>query len=347
MKKRHNIVFSTALVIVLLAIGHGFAVPVVNLMVGDVQYQKGGDTVWLAAKQGQELALGDLLKAGTDSYAEIVDGGNVIRLNAESTIKMSTSVVNEEKSSSISLFIGSILLKIKKLSKDDQGFGVETPTAYCAVRGTEFVVASGYEGETLVQVNEGVVTLRGDEKEVTIKENEESIVELGGEPSRVTRLKKRAWMQWARESRARIRGQEVKVIRSCFVRMNKLDRDITALEERHKEFTKQKLEYLEKVKEYRRLKDQRLYREYAIKAHRARRSAYVAIIMTYYKAEKMSLIRGVALNAYDAAPRKTDRMVRAMQRIDEVYQKNYEKYIREIDSQRGLKEQIRKKRQKK
>lgn len=323
------------------------AAPVLNLIVGDVQYQKSGESVWTAAQQGQKLILGDSLKAGVESYAEIVDGANVIRLNAESTIKMSTSVVNEEQSSSISLFIGSILLKIKKLGKENETFGVETPTAYCAVRGTEFIVASGYEGETLVQVNEGVVAVKGDEKEVTVKENEESTIQMGGEPTRVTRLKKRAWMKWARESRARIRGREIRVIRSCFVRMNKLDRDITRLEERRETFDKQKLEYLEKVKEYRKLKDQQLYKKYARMAHVARRSAYVATIMTYYKAEKMTLIRTVALNAYDAASKKNERMVRAMQRIEEVYQKNYEKYIREIESQRGLKEEVPKKRENK
>lgn len=347
MKIKDYIVFFAVFVIVLLAAHSSSASPVLNLMVGNVQYQKGGDTVWRAAKQGQELSLGDSLKAGTDSYAEIVDGGNLIRVNAESTVKMSTSIVNEEKTDSISLFIGSILLKIKKLGKGEQGYGVETPTAYCAVRGTEFVVASGYEGETLVQVNQGEVAVRGDEKEVTVKEDQESVVQFGGEPSAVTRLKKRAWMQWARESRGRIRGREVKVIRACFIRMNKLDRDITRLEQRREVFTKQKFEYLEKVKEYRKAKNQQLYKKYARMAHKARRAAYVATIMSYYKADKMTLIRGVALNAYDAAPRKTDRMIRAMQRIDEVYQKNYDKYIHKIESEREMKEAIKKRRQKK
>ena len=320
------------------------AMPRIQVLVGDVQFWDRGGETWEPAGQGQKLEVGDMVKTGESSYAEIAGEGNIIRVNANSRIRMSTSIVNEEKSSSVSLFLGSLFLKIQKLRKDGGGFAVETPTAFCAVRGTQFVVASGYDGETLVQVTDGTVTLRGDEKEVTINRDEESVVKMGGEPSPVARLKKRAWERWAMESRTRIKGRERSVLRACLLKMNRLNSDIITLENKYKEFTERKDEYLNKVKQYRKERKRDLYREFIRKAHESRRAAYVALTVTYYKAEKLDLIRNVAENAFESASRKDGNLINAFERIRGIYERNYEKYIQKIEAERSLNQRIRQRR---
>ncbi|HOO71703.1 MAG TPA: FecR family protein [Spirochaetota bacterium] len=318
----------------------------VTMFVGEVKVQAQGDERWKPVARGTVLSTGDVISTGEDSYAEITAGGNVIRVNAGSRVRISRSMVDEKEGDSLSMFFGSILLKIAKLGKDEEPYVVETPSALCAVRGTEFAVASGLDGQTIVQVSEGSVSLRGNEKEVLISKDQESTVSLGGEPTGITRLKRRAWNQWLQETGKTMKGNELAVLRGALIRMNRLGRDIEALEGLQEKYTKQKEEFQAKAQKYLKAGDRERHGEYSTRAHRAKRAAYVAMNAAFYKAEKLDLIRGLAAGAFESLREKTGEAGDAHDRIEAIFKRNHERYIKKIRSHDSLREKILEKRRK-
>lgn len=78
----------------------------------------------------------DTVKTGTDGYAEIYfsDRG-LVKLNRNSELEIGSL---EQEDSSIFLKAGSLIAKFEKSLKKKFSLSLRTPTAVCAVRGTEF-----------------------------------------------------------------------------------------------------------------------------------------------------------------------------------------------------------------
>jgi len=316
----------------------------VSLLVGDVRIQTAADREWEPVKQGRQVETGDTVKTGDDSYVEISSSEATIRIDANSRVRISKSMVNEKEADSLSMFFGSVFLKIAKLGKDDGGFAVETPASFCAVRGTEFAVASGFDGHTIVQVEKGTVSLSGSEGEVVISENQESEVSLGGAPTGVTRIKKRAWREWIRQNRESMKGKELAVLRGAMKRMMKLGRDIEILEGLNEKLSRQKEELQAMADEFKSKGDDANFREYSARAHRAKRGAYVAMNEVFYKAEKLDLIRNLAVDAYEGLATKMGEGGDARSKIEEIFNRNNERYIRKIRSGDSMRQKILEKR---
>jgi len=127
---------------------------------GEVSIKKNGDTEWAALKGSGKVKLvsGDELRTSRASTAEIfMDDGTRVKLAPVSAFKVASETGDEV---SLGLYFGRVRSWVKKFSKK---FEVRTPSAVCAVRGTDFMVQADADGGTRVEVYEGSV-LTGDAK---------------------------------------------------------------------------------------------------------------------------------------------------------------------------------------
>jgi len=77
-----------------------------------------------------------------------------------------------EKKHSVLLFFGKLWNKISKKALRKKVFEVQTPTAVCGVRGTDFETASYEDGTMLVRVNSGEVEVDSEQSRETLVSNQ-------------------------------------------------------------------------------------------------------------------------------------------------------------------------------
>ena len=103
---------------------------------GTVEYQKAGTTEWKAVKAPYMLEIGDQVKTGRKSKAEIyIKYGSKVRLGADTQFVL-TKVAPE--ANAVDVLRGKMHAWVRKFK--GRGFSVRTPSAVCAVRGTAFGV---------------------------------------------------------------------------------------------------------------------------------------------------------------------------------------------------------------
>lgn len=130
----------------------------ISSWLGDVDMRKAGAKDWTRLAEGQLPAVtsGDELRTGRASSVDItMDDGSRVKLAPLSAFKMAAET---KDSVSLGLYLGRVRSWVKKFSRK---FEVRTPSAVCAVRGTDFMVAADAEGNSRVEVYEGSV-LTGD-----------------------------------------------------------------------------------------------------------------------------------------------------------------------------------------
>ncbi|MBI5882542.1 MAG: FecR domain-containing protein [Elusimicrobia bacterium] len=153
---------------------------------GDVTvFAAGGDAEGVPAERDMPLDDNDRVKTGSDGYAEIsFEGESVVVLKGSSQMTVSSS---RKGGSEVGLSFGSLLAKIGA-ALGAGGFRVRTPTAVCAVRGTEFGVEVADEAqgsETAVGVfDEGRVSVTGPDggDAEHLMMNQETVVRKGQRP---------------------------------------------------------------------------------------------------------------------------------------------------------------------
>ncbi len=125
---------------------------------GLMEIQRAKQTTWLAAQPDTDVFFGDTLTTGDESGGTIklVDD-SIIRVHANSKIVLNTMISPVEKKHSVLLFYGKLWNRISKKALRKKVFEVQTPTAVCGVRGTDFETASYEDGTMLVRVNSGEV----------------------------------------------------------------------------------------------------------------------------------------------------------------------------------------------
>ena len=155
-------------------IGAAFAVPasatprVANAS-GWVVRQKAEASTWAKVSEGDELAKGDRVRTGADSKATITfDDDSRIELGPKSFFLLQEA---EPKAASMQLTLGSLRAWVAKVAS--RRFEVRTPTAVCAVRGTEFTVDVNAHGHTNVQMFTGLMSVSdGLGNEAMVKEHQ-------------------------------------------------------------------------------------------------------------------------------------------------------------------------------
>ncbi len=151
---------------------------------GTALVQKAGETAWLPARKGLPLAEGDRLKTGAKSWCEIVfKDGSFIKLDADSETAAETLRSSaEERTFSFAFLKGKALWMAAKLKgKARTRFAVRTPSAVCAVRGTDFSIALSTAGETSLGLFEGEVEVSNEAGGAkTLAAGEEASAGAGG-----------------------------------------------------------------------------------------------------------------------------------------------------------------------
>jgi len=134
------------------------------------------------AYDDDELQTGDTIISGADGFAEINFDDSLIRISENTVFQLLENQTAGKKANVLSCVAGSIFLKIETLSEDQLDLQINTPSANCGVRGTEFTVFSGVDGSSLVVVEKGKVAVESLGKIVELSKEEGVEVNAGEAP---------------------------------------------------------------------------------------------------------------------------------------------------------------------
>ncbi|MBN1129853.1 MAG: FecR domain-containing protein [Chitinispirillaceae bacterium] len=130
--------------------------------IGSVQLSASRSPGWKAVRIGTRLYAGDTLRVEKESHAEIRwHNGGVLRV-AELTSMVISRQENggASPSSGTAILRGRVWSNMKKIASGKTEFGVKTPTAAAAIRGTIFRVDMAADSATDVLVYEGTVEVK-------------------------------------------------------------------------------------------------------------------------------------------------------------------------------------------
>jgi len=148
------LVLSILLASTLFGCGGGQSTPsltIFSMTGGNVSVMKAGTGNWIAAQAGMCLEVGDSIKTGDSSSAEITFlDGTTIELQADTQIEVDSLATTDTDSTTIVLeqTIGSIIFRVTKVIDPASRYEVETPTGAVAVRGSAAQVSVTEDGTT-------------------------------------------------------------------------------------------------------------------------------------------------------------------------------------------------------
>ncbi|MBN1501446.1 MAG: FecR domain-containing protein, partial [Spirochaetes bacterium] len=310
------------LILVLFASADIFSAPVMKIFSGDVTVKSPGSSDWKKPFSGMTLNDGYQIKTGRAAYAAIDLGGDEIRISQNSLVEITTDMVDDQPSGFLSLFVGRLSLKMDKLKKNNQNYGIRTPTAVAAIRGTEFDIAAGADGTTLVQVKEGTVSLTGVKNTVMIGPDQESSVKIGKDPEKVKTFKPREWDAWLAESEKNLKGNELKFMKMLLENAKRLDSEIAGMEKQQAVLSAEAVNFKNKAEEFKKADDDvnwevnmRISRDRLRKASLfGKKSSYQASRIDFMKknAERIYLETG-----------KPESMLAVYKKIENIHSKYY------------------------
>ncbi|HNX59061.1 MAG TPA: FecR family protein [Spirochaetota bacterium] len=318
----------------------------ISMMLGDVKIQSQGSTAWQGVKSGQKIKTGDTIQTGAGSFAEINTNENTIRIQPKTKVKFGSTIVGNKPQSTLAVFAGSVNCKMDKLKKNNEKFNVNTASAVCAVRGTEFDVASGADGQTVLQVTEGAVEFEGLNSSVLVAKNQESTVAIGGNPEPVKIIKRKDWEKWADESSSDVKGKEPAIIDGCLAKVRKLDSDIKQLEKERDDAKAEFRKLGEESKTAKASGDSRKASELARAAEVKRVQSVSKNSIAFYQASRIELVKNVADNAFESSEAK-DSIKGPYDEICEIYTMRFNAYIKPILDEAQIRQEIRDKKKKK
>jgi len=127
----------------------------IHTLSGTVDARLAGQLTWQPVLRGDKISEGTSVRTGEESEAELVtDRGHHLLIKPHS--RLTLTALQETRTQAL-LDEGRVLSQVKHLKKEEQ-YAIQTPTAVCAVRGTEFETNVEKAG-TWVTVYRGVVGL--------------------------------------------------------------------------------------------------------------------------------------------------------------------------------------------
>ncbi len=179
----------------------------ISEVTGLMEIQRAKQTTWLPAQRDTDVFFGDTITTGDESQGLItlVDD-SVIRIHANSKIVLNTMISPVEKKHSVLLFFGKLWNKISKKALRKKVFEVQTPTAVCGVRGTDFETASYEDGTMQVRVISGQVEVDNEVTRETLASNQGTQVSFEQKEIRVESDFQPDWDQDQASSRERLLG---------------------------------------------------------------------------------------------------------------------------------------------
>ncbi|TEU16204.1 MAG: tandem-95 repeat protein [Dehalococcoidia bacterium] len=162
---------------------------ILSITEGDVSVMKEGTDDWVGAVSEMELEIGDAIKTGDDSGAEITFfDGSTMEMEAGTEIEiLSLDLACDTGVTTITLeqTIGTTISRVTKLLDPASSYEIETPTGVAGVRGSTMIVTVGGNGTTLITNEEGNIYAIGEGVELPIPEGRTGIIASGQEPELV------------------------------------------------------------------------------------------------------------------------------------------------------------------
>lgn len=203
---------------------------------------------WAPALKGRPLSEGDAVRTGKGAWCELLfRDGSFIKLDGESeTAAEELKAGPLERFFSFSFLRGKALWLAGKVSPGRKsGFRVRTPSAVCAVRGTDFSVSVSTAGETTVGLFEGRLAISGAGGETELAAGGEASAGSGGLAvrARFSRL-----MEAERRRYAKVRNRAESLRRRLAEREDFIDDYISRQRKKLSEFESRREEKLRKKK---------------------------------------------------------------------------------------------------
>jgi hypothetical protein len=197
----------------------------VDYVSGDVQYSHLKDE-WKDLKVGTELVTGDIIETGMNSEAILLDRGSEIYISENASFTISEKYEEGKKRSAFMLFLGRMKFKLAKSAESEPD--IQTQTVNLTIRGTEFEVGSGYDGSTIVVLEQGSVAVQGESSELVLEEGEGTEVQFGEEPSEKFNVLTEVvdWDTWLQSSQEAVRGNETALLGRIQDRFESISQEI-------------------------------------------------------------------------------------------------------------------------
>ena len=162
---------------------------ILSITEGNVSVMKAGTGSWIEAREGMSLEVGDSVKTGDDSNAEITFfDGSTIELQAGTEIEIASLDISAGTGSTtitLEQTIGSVIFRVIKIVDPASRYEVETPTGVVAVRGSAVQVDVTEDGTTLVTNLEGDIWASAQGVELQVPEGRQCIIRPS-QPPRLT-----------------------------------------------------------------------------------------------------------------------------------------------------------------
>ena len=150
-----------------------------------------------AAANGDPVLGDESVETGANSGATLVfDDGSKVELGPSTRVKVNDMMLTGN--TTVLLYLGRLFANILPSHGGERGFEVQTLSTTAGVRGTEFEVAAGLDGSSLVSVEKGVVEVGLDDNEVSVQGGDEVDVSYDGRiiKGRRGRRSEDDWQKW-------------------------------------------------------------------------------------------------------------------------------------------------------
>jgi len=310
----------------------GFCVGV-DWVSGDVTYSHlRGE--WEALDVGMDLVAGDIVKTGMSSEVTLIEEGTEIYVLENSTFTVSEKYVDEKRKSGFMLFLGRMKFKLGRSAKEEPE--IQTQTVNLTIRGTEFEVGSGYDGSTLVVIEDGVVAVKGNTQELVLEKGEGTEVAFGEEPTEKFEVMTRVidWNDWLNMSKESVKGNESALLDKILSRFREIESQIRENEQSREDALKQKEAYLKKRDEYLELGKQQEATEYTKKGRSVSKKAFHAFVNIRFLALSCIGLVDFADSVYSGVEAPEKELTETYDEIRSIYNQIEEKYVFEGDRER-------------
>jgi len=319
----------------------GFALEV-DWISGNVSYShlKGE---WKELEIGMRLIPGDIVKTGPVSEATLLENGVELYILENSTFSVAEKYVEEEKKSSFMLFLGRMRFKLGQARKGEPEISTQSVTL--AIRGTEFEVGTGYDGSTLVLIQEGSVAVSGKKKELLLAQGEGTEVAFGEEPEEKFEVMTRVidWDQWFVYSKEAVKGNELKLLDRVFIRFTEIQEKIKEYEQIREKSLEEKESFLEERDRLLKEGKEDEASEFSRKAGTKSKIAFHSIVNIRFLALSSIGLYDMAQRIYQGVEEPSPELSDLYENITEIFEAIEKAYIREGDREMLEKKAERKK----
>jgi hypothetical protein len=314
----------------------------VDYVSGEVRYRHLKQE-WEALEVGMNILSGDMIETGANSEAVLLDGDSEIYLSENSSFTLSERYEDERKRSTFLLFLGRMRYKLGKSGEGEPD--VQTQTVNLTIRGTEFEVGSGYDGSTIVLIDEGSVAVQGKTRELLLVEGEGTEVAFGEEPTEKFEVMKRVidWSGWLTESQDAVVGNETALLSRTENRFEEISRDIAEFETIRGESLQKKDSFIAQRDEFLDEGKTEEAKEMSAKAGEESKRAFHALVNIRFLALSSLGLYDLAERVHGDIEEPTAEQDELFDRIKTIYSGIESNYVLEGDRER-LEEQAEKKR---